>query len=282
MHQLRDTRSFAVFFSLALHAVVFALASNYQFGFSSKNLEDPKPEIVFLELIPPPEPPPTKVEPPTGPLDQSISQTAAIAQPTSTSFTEPVPEKQPAKMGAPPAPSAEEWAFAAKYTNKNSKGYRYSWGQQVRSMMGTAVEGPDQGVVRFRVEIAPDGSLARLETLWTTSVVAEQLARKAIEAMPALPPTPTGQPLIFEKTISFSPFVSDGPPSYRDDCLPDPPAFRNPFTWDGRSAQTRDDPPQPQKLDPKALEECMRQLPKDSIEAEMARDKRALERWGWK
>jgi hypothetical protein len=113
-------------------------------------------------------------------------------------------------------------------------------------------------------------------------VVAEQLARKAIEAMPALPPTPTGQPLIFEKTISFSPFVSDGPPSYRDDCLPDPPAFRNPFTWDGRSAQTRDDPPQPQKLDPKALEECMRQLPTDSIETEMAQDKRALERWGWK
>jgi hypothetical protein len=35
-------------------------------------------------------------------------------------------------------------------------------------MMGTAIEGPDQGVVRFRVEIAPDGSLARLETLWTT------------------------------------------------------------------------------------------------------------------
>ena len=94
MHQLRDTRPFAVFFSLALHAVVFALASNYQFGFSSKNLEDPKPEIVFLELIPPPEPPPTKVEPPTGPLDQSISQTADIAQPTSTSFTEPVSEKR--------------------------------------------------------------------------------------------------------------------------------------------------------------------------------------------
>ena len=82
--------------------------------------------------------------------------------------------------------------------------------------------------------------------------------------------------------ISFSPFVSDGPHSYRDDCLPDPPAFRNPFTWDGRSAQTRDDPPQPQKLDPKALEECMRQLPTDSIETEMAQDKRALERWGWK
>lgn len=281
MHQLRDTRPFAVFFSLALHAVVFALASNYQFGFSSKNLEDPKPEIVFLELIPPPEPPPTKVEPPTGPLDQSISQTADIAQPTSTSFTEPVSEKQAATMAAPPAPSAEEWAFAAKYTNKNSKGYRYSWGQQVRSMMGTAVEGPDQGFVRFRIEIAPDGTLAKLETIWTTSTVAEQLARKAVESMPPLPPTPTGKPLIFEKTISFTPFESDGPPSYKDDCLPDPPAFRNPFAWDGKSPQVPAEPQKVEKLDPQATEECLRQLPKDSIEAEMARDKREMERWGW-
>ncbi len=81
-------------------------------------------------------------------------------------------------MAAPAAPTAEEWAFAAGYTLKNSKGYRHSWGKQVRSMMGTAVEGPDQGTVRFRVEIAPDGRLANLETLWTTSVVAERLARR--------------------------------------------------------------------------------------------------------
>lgn len=50
-------------------------------------------------------------------------------------------------------------------------------------MMGTAVEGPDQGLVRFRLEIAPDGTLTKLETLWSTSKVAEQLARKAIENM---------------------------------------------------------------------------------------------------
>ena len=65
-------------------------------------------------------------------------------------------------------------------------------------MMGTALEGPDQGFVRFRIEIAPDGTLAKLETLWTTSEVAERLARQAVESMPALPPTPTGKPLIFE------------------------------------------------------------------------------------
>lgn len=51
--------------------------------------------------------------------------------------------------------------------------------------------------------------------------------------MPLWPPTPTGKPLIFEKTISFSPFASDGPPLYKDDCLPDPPVFSNPFAWDG-------------------------------------------------
>jgi hypothetical protein len=29
------------------------------------------------------------------------------------------------------------------------------------------------------------------------------------------------------------------------------------------------------------MEECLRQLPKDSIDAEMAKDRRAMEQWGW-
>jgi len=182
-------------------------------------------------------------------------------------------------MAAPPAPTAEEWAFAARYTNKNSKGYRYSWGQQVRSMMGTAFEGPDQGMVRLRVEIAPDGTLTRLETLWSTSAVAEQLARQAISSMPPLPPTPTGKPLLFEKTISFTPHAVDGPPVYRDDCLPDPPAFRNRFAWNGTSPGGSDEPEQTAPLDPQVLEECLRQLPKDSLDAEAAHDQRWLEQW---
>lgn len=273
---------YAVTFSVTLHILVLGIASGIWTQNQRSIKKTPIEKVVFLELLPQSEqdsievntPPPSAPQPP--PIhNQTISQ--SIDAPAITTAS----TKQPASLAAPSAPSAEEWAFAAKYTNKNSKGYRYNWGQQVRSLMGTAIEGPDQGVVRFRVEIAPDGSLAQLVTLWTTSKVAEQLARKAVESMPPLPPTPTGKPLIFEKTISFTPYASDGPPSYRDDCLPDPPSFRNPFTWDGKSPQARDEPPITEKLDQQALEECLRQLPKDSIEAEMARDKRAMERWGW-
>ncbi|MFY7917124.1 MAG: hypothetical protein ACOVPA_20935 [Rubrivivax sp.] len=63
--------------------------------------------------------------------------------------------------------------------------------------------------------------------------------------------------------------------------MPDPPVFVNPFAWDGKSPQNKTVQPQPEKLDPQALEDCLRQLPPDSIEAEMARDRREMERWGW-
>lgn len=281
MRALGRSHAIAVAFSLTLHALVLGLANGYWVTDRSFTQKVSKEQIVFLSLLPAkeqesisPDAPSNAPEPPAVP-NQAISRTSYAPEVSTAS------DKQPASMAAPPPPSTEEWAFAAKYTNKNSKGYRYSWGQQVRSMMGTAVEGPDQGVVRFRVEIAPDGTLAKLETLWTTSAVAEQLARRAIETMPPLPATPTGKPLIFEKTISFTPYANDGPPSYRDDCVPDPPAFRNPFVWDSKSPQMRAEPPKTEKLDPQAMEECLRQLPKDSIEAEAARDQRAMERWGW-
>jgi len=270
----------AIAFSLGLHAAVFALASGYQFGFRSTQKAPPDTQVVFMQILPPQqEQVPSKAQELSPVAEPSPEKPPVITEAANDKLT---PAKEPARMAAPPAPTADEWTFAGKYTNKNSKGYRYSWGQQVRSMMGTAVEGPDQGFVRFRIEIAPDGTLAKLETLWTTSEVAERLARQAVESMPALPPTPTGKSLIFEKTISFTPFASDGPPSYRDDCLPDPPVFRNPFAWDGKSPQVRAEPPKTEKLDPEAMEECLRQLPKDSIEAEEASDKRAMERWGWK
>jgi len=282
----RHLSLFAVFVSLALHVVVLAWAMG---GFQ-RAAPLPKPEgkrtVVLLSL---PKSPPQAVaqrpKPPVAPLAITPATPSALSavpvKPAPITAVPPVPPQAPrATMAAPPAPSAEEWAFAAAYTLKNSKAYRYTWGQQVRSMMGTVVEGPDQGVVRFRIEIAPDGTLAQLQTLWTTSAVAERLARQAIQHMPALPPTPTGQPLVFEKTISFSPFASDGPPLYKDDCLPDPPAFRNLFVWDGQSPQMSSRPVPSTPPDPQALADCQRQLPKDSIEAESAHDQRWMDQWG--
>ncbi len=242
---------------------------------------EPENEMIVMEVMPPPEKTnrpevtrPAPAPPPAPAVDLPIQLLA------DKPVTTPVTEHEPASQDAPPAPTAEEWAFAGRYTLKNSKGYRYTWGKQVRSMMGTAVEGPDQGVVRFQVEIAPDGTLAKLKTLWTTSAVAEQLARQAIQNLPALPPTPTGKPLIFEKTISFSPFFADSPPIYENDCLPDPPAFKNPHIWDGKSPWVPRKPKPVEKPDPQAMEECLKQLPQDSIEAELGRNQDLFGRWG--
>lgn len=271
----RDKQFFALLLTLALHAGVWLLASGYGFQHVTP-AQAPKTaeKIVYLQLIPPSRQP--LPEPPSTSATLKTTTDLPVVPPASLPST----HSPRASMAAPPPPTAEEWAFAAQYTNKNSKGYRYSWGQQVRSMMGTAVEGPDQGVVRFRIEIAPDGRLTQLQTLWTTSAKAEQLARQAIKNMPPLPPTPTGKPLIFDKTISFSPFANDGPPIYRDDCLPDPPVFRNPFAWDGLSPQVVAAPTPTEPLDPQALADCLRQLPKDSVEAESASDQRLMDQWG--
>ena len=187
----------------------------------------------------------------------------------------------PSGPAAPEAPSAQDWALAATYTLKNSKRYRYNWGQHVRSLMGAAVEGSESGTVRFRVTIGSDGRLASLETLWATSEAVENRARRAVQALPDLPPTPQGRPLVFEKTIAFQPFESGWPPIYKNDCLPDPPKFRNAFAWNGQGAPGQgkafddDDAPEPQDL-----EACRKQLPKDSIEAEAADMQRQIEQWG--
>lgn len=271
--------------SLALHAVVVALLVGGMPPRFDKSDEKPeaKETVTFLEVIPVPvhemaPQPPVPVSPPI-PIPAPDLAIKMPVEEVVSPLEHVKPTKPLASMEAPPPPTAEEWAFAARYTNKNSKGYRYSWGQQVRSMMGTAIEGLDQGVVRFRVEIGPDGKLVKLDTLWTTSKVAEQLARQAIESLPPLPPTPTGRPLVFEKTISFTPYASDGPPLYKDDCLPDPPSYHNPFAWDGVSPQVRAERVRPAPLSPEEMAECMRQLPKDTIEAEMANDQRLLDQW---
>ena len=248
----------------------------------------PPDELVMIEMPPPPVAPP----PPATPAEPPPAPAAARPEPAPAPSVASSPNaanapRAPLTQDAPPAPTAEEWAFAARYPLKNSKGYRYSWGQQVRSLMGTATEGPEQGVVRFRVEIAPNGTLARLDTLWATSAVAEQRARQAVASLPPLPPTPTGQPLVFEKTISFSPFTSDIPPIYKDDCLPDPPSFRNRFAWGGAGQPVRNDSltdspgDAPTEAGPAMpLEECLKLLPQDSMEAETANDQRQLRQWG--
>ena len=249
MKQYQPSRSLAIWLSIAFHLCLIILWATYE-GFIFAKPKDINPDIIEVRL----EDPITK--------NRSLSS-----------------DKQPVSLAAPSAPTAEEWAFASKYTLKNSKGYRHSFGQQVRSMMGTAVEGPDQGQVRFRIEIAPSGSVTKVETLWKTSDKAEQLARKAMKSMPALPPTPTGKPLIFERTISFTPFATNDAPVYRDDCQPDAPAFNNPFAWDGKSPQEIKRNKPSEKLSPEALAECLKQLPQDSIEGITAESQRQLDVW---
>lgn len=212
------------------------------------------------EKTPPPAPPPRSPKP---------VKKARVAD-------SPV-QKQPTSLAAPPAPSAEAWRLASAYTPRNGKRYRHTWGQQVRSQMGTAVEGPDQGQVRFRVEIAPDGKVARVEELWSTSEKASQLAWQAIRTLPPLPPTPGGRPLVFEQTLSFLSRETGWPPSYTLDCLPEPEPFKNPFAWDGASPQNvamrEHRPPPPEGCPPDATAA--------TIEEEEQAMKRQMDQWRW-
>lgn len=236
--------------------------------------------------IPPPASPELRVDFVEAPVperapDEAMKEAAPVAgSPPSPA----APERVPASMPAPPPPSAEEWQLAATYTLKNSKRYRHAWGQQVRSMMGTAVEGPDQGMVRFRIEVAPDGRIARVEELWSTSEAASKLAWKAIRSLPPLPPTPTGKPLVFEQTISFMPYETGWPPSYKLDCLPDPPVFANPYAWDGRSPRTagaEQPASEPSSDAGPASAECVTDSTAESIEEEEGELKRQMDQWRW-
>jgi hypothetical protein len=252
--------------SLAFHLILIVVGLNYQ----ENNRIKPKllDEVIQVKLEPE-----KKTE---DKKEAKPDEEQALVLNTQRVVPE---EKKLAYMDAPPAPSAEEWQKASSYTLKNSKRYRHNWGQQVRSMMGRSVEGPDQGMVRFHIEIAANGQLSKLETLWSTSDVAEKLARQAIENMPPLPPIPTGKPLIFQKTISFQPVDDGWPPIYKYDCLPDPPAFKNPFAWDGKSAQVAIQ----QKVADGSKQEMPTDCPvieDDTIEAEAADMKRQFEIWG--
>lgn len=264
----------AVAGSVVLHLVVLGLSLN---AFTSRPAKAPDaPVVMTTVVVPPTEPLPVAPPPPPTetPAKPPPARPARAAPPMVTA-----PQPGTAFMEAPPAPSAQEWVQAGSYTLKNSKRYRHNWGQHLRSLMGTAHEGPEQGAVRFRIEIAPSGALARLDTLWSTSPAVEQRARAAVRQMPPLPPTPTGQPLVFEKTIVFDPWTAEAPPLYKTDCEPDPPAHGNRFVWDGRSPQVVAEQAVAQKLDPAAYAECLKQLPPDSIEAEAASDERQQKQW---
>ena len=264
---LRSRHGFliALALSLTLHAALWA-----PWWSKTKSYAPEEPLQVRLRVEPTLPPPPPKPRQAKSPV-KKLSKTQAV--PESLPLSEPV--KIPASMPAPPAPTAEEWQLAAGYTLRNSKRYRYTWAQQVRSMMGTAVAGPDQGVVRLRIEIAPDGKISKVEELWSTSKVASALALQAIHNLPALPPTPTGKPLIFEQTISFLPFENGWPPSYTLDCLPEPTTFDNPFAWDGTSppneVKQAHRPPPPEGCPPDSTE--------NTIEEEERSFERQMEQW---
>jgi TonB family protein len=274
----------AVLVSLALHASVLVAWFSHAPVPSPAAAPSLKPLQVSLviepaktaEPVPANQPgvPPAKTSP------NALTRPLVAAQAT---VPRPVPDQAPVSMAAPPAPSAEEWAMASTYTLKNSKRYRYNWGQQVRSMMGTVVEGPQQGHVRLRIEIAPDGKVAKVETLWSTSEVATRLARQAIESLPPLPPTPTGQPLVFEQTIAYVPYESGWPPIYKYDCLPEAPKFQNPFVWDGKSPQSDvrmvAKQATPTTVQPTSTD-CPNDAQPDSLEAEAADIKRQFDFWG--
>ena len=279
--------SIPLLLSLALHAVLVAA---WQFDRLRVAMQ---PELIEIRIASPV--PEAAQELPAPPPPQRVAPRPSVphaAAPQDQEKPAPAPEvlavpssKTPASLEAPPPPSAEEWHLASTYKLKNSKRYRHNWGQLVRSMMGTAVEGPGQGMVRFRIEIAPDGTLANVKELWSTSENASKLAWQAIKSLPRLPPTPTGQPLIFERTISFQPYETGWPPSYTLDCLPDPPAFRNPFAWDGKSPQeqVRHSAPKRAQADAEASQEkCVTDSTADTIEQEEGEMKRQVEiyRWG--
>jgi hypothetical protein len=108
------------------------------------------------------------------------------------------------------------------------------------------------------------------------------LARAAIAQLPELPPTPTGKPLIFEKTISFQPFETGWPPIYKYDCIPAPPKRPYPWAWDGVSTPN---PPgyeavKAAKVEPVTPKptECP-DAPEDSLEAEAADMQRQFDMW---
>lgn len=253
MHQAKAEYLFAVSLSVTLHALVLAAAGLYAFKPSQPETPTPEEKVVFLEMLAaaPPEPPADPAPAPTQPLPAAAparpTPAPAIGVPTDATPTPAAQDQARAQMEAPPAPTAEEWARASTYKLKNSKRYRHTWGQQIRSMMGTAFEGPDQGVVRFRVEIAPDGRLTRLETLWSTSPAAEQLARKAIENMRPCPRRRRAGPWSLKRPLPSSPSPWTTPPPTKTTACPIGPPSTTPTPGMAKPPRGRRSSPPPRR-----------------------------------
>lgn len=264
---------FALTLSLALHAGLLAWSLRPPLPAESA------PDVVAFKalLVPQTDAPPTPPQPTHQPIKSAPLKRARPAPAPLETTRAPETPYAPATQNAPPAPTAEEWQLASTYTPRNSKRYRHALGQQIRNLMGPAVEGPGQGMVRLRIEIAPDGKLARVEELWSTSEQVSARAREAIRTLPPLPPTPTGKPLVFERTIAFLPYETGWPPSYQLDCLPEPEPFANPFAWNGgtppAAVQRAHRPPPPEGCPPDSTE--------DTIEAEEDSFKRQMDQWRW-
>ena len=119
----RKPSFFAFVLSLALHAVVLAWAAGWVF----KPADAPPPPkaqttVVYLNLPKPPDLPQREpVEP--KPITAPAPKPAPVLPQVTTTPTAPATRSDAprATMAAPPPPTAEEWAFAARYTNKTAR-----------------------------------------------------------------------------------------------------------------------------------------------------------------
>jgi hypothetical protein len=76
------------------------------------------------------------------------------------------------------------------------------------------------------------------------------------------------------------PYETGWPPSYKYDCLPDPPQFKNPYALNGTSGQQPySPPPTREERDP----DCHPSDVTSTFEEEETELKRQMERnrWGW-
>jgi hypothetical protein len=91
--------------TILAHVLLLGVLVNFKFKPHAPVRQELDAEILFV-----------KSEPPRSAMDQKTERSHTLLQSAG------VTDKVAASMTAPPAPTAEEWAFAAKYTNKNSKG----------------------------------------------------------------------------------------------------------------------------------------------------------------